>query len=206
VTRKLFVTTGADGRLVVAHARPHGALRADDADQMRAATAAEEYRATWGMDRVLDWFEGQNGFFYLFDSSPDAPTDFTRPANRVVAAWGRSRPDERVGDRRLLRRFPLPDRSARRLDRGHLIALASGGGENVNLVPQATRLNRGWSEQGRRWRQLERLAASQAGVSMFIEVRYDDLSDVPSAFVVRAQAPGGDELTEEFDNRDTPSA
>jgi hypothetical protein len=206
MTRKLFVTTGADGRLVVSHARPHGELGTDDPDQLRAATAAEHYRATWGTDRVLDWFEGQNGFSHLFDSSPDAPTDLTRPANRVVAAWGRSRPDERVGDRRLLRRFPLPARRARQLDRGHLIALASGGGENVNLVPQATRLNRGWSEQGRRWRALERLAASQPGVSMFIEVRYDDLSDVPSTFLVHARAPGGPELTEEFANHDLPTA
>lgn len=205
MTRKLFVTTGADGRLVVTQAWPDDEFRSEDADQMRAAAAADRYRAAWGTDRVLDWFEGQNGFFYLFDSSPDAPTDFTRPANRVVAAWGRSRPNERVGDRRLLRRFPLPHRSARQLDRGHLIALASGGGENVNLVPQATKLNRGWSEEGTRWRALERLAASQAGVSMFIEVRYDGLSDVPSTFIVRVQAPGREELTEEFTNHDADS-
>jgi hypothetical protein len=158
----------------------------------------------WGDDQVLDWFEGQNGFSYLFDSTPDGATDLTRPANRVVAAWGRSRPADRVGDRRLLRRFPLPGRSGRPLDRGHLIALASGGGENVNLVPQATRLNRGWSEQGRRWRALERLAASRPDVTIFVSLRYDDLSDVPSGFEVRVRPPGGDEIVEHFVNHDIP--
>lgn len=115
------------------HARPDSALSAKDALQALVTRAAERYRASWGVDQVLDWFEGQNGFFYLFDSTPDGTTDLTRPANRVVAAWGHSRPDHRVGDRRLLRRFPLPRRDGRPLDRGHLIALASGGGENVNL-------------------------------------------------------------------------
>jgi len=202
MTRKLFVMAGADGRRIVTPARSDTELQSDDVDQLRATTAAQQYRDAWGADRELVWFEAQNGFRYLFDSSPDASTDHAKPANRVVAAWGSSRPDRRVGDRRRLRRFPLPVRRGRPLDRGHLIALASGGGENVNLVPQATRLNRGWSEGGRRWRALERLAASQPGVAMFVEVRYDDLTDVPSSFGVRVSVPGGVELSETFENRD----
>jgi hypothetical protein len=205
MSRKLFVTVGADGRAVVTHARPDSDLRSDDQAQTLAIRAAERYRSAWGESRTLDWFEGQNGFFYLFDTSADGATDFSKPANRVVAAWGRSRPGDRVGDRRLLRRFPLPMRSTRSFDRGHLVALASGGGENVNLVPQATKLNRGWSEQGRRWRALERLAASRPGVSMFIEIRYDNLSDVPCAFAVSVRLPDGDELVDEFVNDDAPA-
>jgi len=92
------------------------------------------------------------------------------PANRVVAAWGASKPSSRVGHRRMLRRFPLSHRPGRRVDRGHLVALASGGGENVNLVPQATRLNRGWSGAGRRWRALERICAGTEGVFLFVTV------------------------------------
>lgn len=205
MTRKLFYTTSAAGRLVVAYAYPAAELRADDPDHGRAMEAADRYLDVWGVDRVIDWFEGQNGFFYLFDTSPDGATDFTRPANRVIAAWGRSRPENRVGDRRVLRRFPLPSRDSRSLDRGHLFALASGGGENVNLVPQATKLNRGWSEQGRRWRALERLAA-KSSVPMFMHVDYEDLSDVPSAFEVRVEAPDGDVIVERFVNHDRPTS
>lgn len=129
---------------------------------------------------------------YLAPRGDDAvigATDFSRPANRVLAAWGTSNPENRIGDRRPLRRFPLPVRN-RSLDRGHLIALASGGGQNVSLVPQASPLNRGWSDQGRRWRSLERYCASTAGAFIFITVLYDDLSDISSSFLYGIEGPG----------------
>jgi hypothetical protein len=88
------------------------------------------------------------------------------------------------------------------LDRGHLIALASGGGENVNLVPQATRLNRGWSDAGRRWRALERICARSSGVFLFVTVSYEDVSDIPSSFEFFVRTPDGAEVVEHFINRD----
>jgi hypothetical protein len=202
MTRRLFVTAGADGKLVVTHARPYDELDRGDRAQGRAAVVAQAYRKRWGHNQVLEWFQGQNFFWYLFDSTPDGATDETRPANRVVAGWGSSNPARRVGDRRVLRGFPLPRGLGRRLDRGHLVALASGGGENVNLVPQATRLNRGWSEAGRRWRALERICAKSEGVFLFVTVLYDDLSDTPSAFEFLVQTPDGVEVVEQFINRD----
>lgn len=205
MARKLFFTTGGDGRLVVTHARPDGELDRADPLQRRAADTADTYREQWGSGQVLDWFEGQNGVRYLFDSTPDGATDLTRPANRVVAAWGLSRPHQRIGDRRMVRRFPLPRRADQAMDRGHLVALATGGGENVNLLPQATRLNRGWSDEGRRWRALERTCASREGVRLFIAVTYADVNDVPSAFEVRVQVPGETEVIEHFTNADRQS-
>jgi len=202
MSKKLFVTTGADGKLVVTHAYSEDELDRGDPGQRRAAVVAQAYRAQWGSDQVLDWFQGQNAFWYLFDSTPEGATDETRPANRVVAAWGSSNPASRVGDRRVLRRFPLPQRPGRRVDRGHLVALASGGGENVNLVPQATMLNRGWSEAGRRWRALERICGGTECVFLFVTVSYDDVSDVPSEFEFLVQPPGGVEVVEQFVNRD----
>jgi len=88
------------------------------------------------------------------------------------------------------------------VDRGHLIALASGGGENVNLVPQAARLNRGWSDAGRRWRALERICAGSEGVFLFVTVLYEDVSDVPSGFEFLVRTPDGVEIVERFINRD----
>jgi hypothetical protein len=200
--RKLFVTTGADGRLVVKEARPASELDVVDAAQGRAADVAAVYQQKWGPTQVLDWFQGQNAFWYLFDSTPEGATDHSRPANRVIAAWGLSRPAMRVGDRRILRGFPLPRHLDRRVDRGHLIALASGGGENVNLVPQAARLNRGWSDAGKRWRALERTCARSEGVFLFVTVLYQDVSDVPSGFEFLVRTPDGVEVVERFINRD----
>lgn len=202
MTRKLFVTTGADGKFVVTRARPVDDLDASDRGQARAAIVAEAYRGRWGRNQVLDWFQGQNAFWYLFDSTPEGATDHTRAANRVVAAWGSSRPAIRVGDRRVLRGFPLPRARGRRIDRGHLVAMASGGGENVNLVPQATKLNRGWSEAGRRWRALERICAGSEGVFLFVTVTYADVSDTPSGFEFLVHTPEGAEVVEHFINRD----
>ena len=202
MSRKLFVTSGADGKRVVTLARPDTVLDRGDPAQCRAGEVGEAYRRLWGRDQILDWFQGQNGFWYLFDSTPEGATDKTRPANRVVAAWGSSRPGSRIGDRRSLRHFPLARRARQLLDRGHLVAMATGGGENVNLVPQARRLNRGWSDAGRRWRALERICAANDSVYLFVTVLYDDLSDIPSAFEFLVQTPDGAEIAEQFINRD----
>lgn len=69
-----------------------------------------------------------------------------------------TKPENRLGDHRLPWSFPLPIRS-RALDRGHLIALASG-----------------------RWRAPEHPSASVSGAFVVVTVRCDDLSDIPSTF------------------------
>jgi hypothetical protein len=46
------------------------------------------------------------------------------------------------------------------------------------------------------------LAASRPGALIFVGVRYDDLSDVPSGFEVRIQLPESDEIIETFVNYD----
>ncbi|MGI9621798.1 MAG: DNA/RNA non-specific endonuclease [Acidimicrobiales bacterium] len=197
--RKVFFTTTADGKVHATPAHPD----TDPDDTTPGATLstefATEYRQRWGADQTLDVFQGQNGFRYLFDSSPSGRTDHAKPANRVVAAWGYSKPDERVGSRNRLRQFPLPPRDEA-LDRGHLIALASGGGENVNIVPQASKLNRGHTSAGKRWRALERRCAATPGVFMFVGLRYTDVSDVPAELEFHIIDPDGTVQVEAFDN------
>ena len=143
---------------------------------------AREYRARWGLDRVIDEFDGGDDFWYLFDSTPSGRTEPDEPAPRVLATWGISKPNTGRGDRRTLRRFPLPPMIHRRFDRGHLIAMSLGAGDYVNLVPQDPALNRGWSNPGRRWRALERYLARHPGTFIFVAVWYSDLTDVPERF------------------------
>ncbi len=204
MTRKVFFTVGADGRTVATAAHPDRDPDDDTPGAELAATVAADYRSRWGADAVLDVFTGQNGLRYLFDSSPAGRTDLDRPANRVLAAWGYSAPDQRVGDRSQLRRFPLPPNTGRALDRGHLIAMAAGGGENVNIVPQASKLNRGHSPDGKRWRDLERHCAAHPGIFMLLSVEYDDLTDIPARFEFRIIDTDGTTRRERFTNRDEP--
>ena len=204
MTRRVFHTVGADGRHVARAVHEPGSDVEDETfgASMSKATA-DVYRRRWGRDRDLVTFRGQNDFRYLFDLSSFGEIVDSVPADRVVAAWGASRPDRRIGSRNAMRRFPLPTRPGQPLDRGHLISLAMGGGENVNLVPQASRLNRGWSEQGKRWRALERLAERTVDLFVYIEVLYDDLTDVPSGFTYRIFDNGEQVADETFRNRDT---
>lgn len=202
MSRRVFFTTTADGKVVAtaAHADPHP----DDASpgQQLATDVAKHYRDRWGAKQDLVFFRGQNEFWYLFDASESGRSDLDLPANRVLASWGYSKPDQRVGSRTRLRGFPIPA-GGQELDRGHLIALASGGGENVNIVPQASRLNRGHSEAGKRWRSLERFCADNPGVFMFVGLEYDDLTDIPARFEFRVCSRDGTWRVERFDNRDS---
>lgn len=183
-------------------------MNAHDDSTTRAAgdewsiDVAAEYRLKWGPERVLDVFRDKNDFWYLFDSTPLGKSDPIEPANRVLAAWGYTKPDDRVGLRSRLRHYPLPPGSEQTRDRGHLIALASGGGEDVNIVPQASRLNRGHSEAGKRWRALERHCAATPGVFIFVGLEYDDTTDVPTRLDVRIVEPDGTHWNETFVNDD----
>lgn len=156
------------------------AVDSDEIGRALSAAVATRYWARWGSAKVLDEFQ-YGRFWYLFDSTPEGKTDPKEPANRVLASWGVSEPDRRFGHRQNLRGFPVPPVN-RKFDRGHLIAMSVGGGDYVNLVPQEPRLNRGWSNAGKRWRSLERAVAADAGAFVFVAVHYDDLTDIPSWF------------------------
>ena len=109
---------------------------------------------------------------YLFDAvSTTAQTG--AGDDRLIAVWGRS---QAAGERDAARQagfIPSPAVwSGAARDRGHFVAHAAGGGLDLNLFPQATRLNRGWSAQGRRWRAMERHAASHPGTPLFVRPSY----------------------------------
>jgi hypothetical protein len=76
-------------------------------------------------------------------------------------------------------------------DRGHLVAHTLGGGLDLNLVPQSSALNRGRSEEGRRWRALEREAAASPGTPLFVRPIYADATWSPSEFEYGLVRGGG---------------
>lgn len=141
-------------------------------------------------------------FVYLFDTAPTSSGTEGSGDDRVVVVWGRSSAPATRRDRGRLAGFiPVPDSwSGRGRDRGHLVAHALGGGLDLNLFPQDSALNRGRSEEGRRWRALEREAAASPGTPLFVRPIYADATWSPTEFdygLVR----GGGLHVERFQNR-----
>ncbi|HMJ48173.1 MAG TPA: DNA/RNA non-specific endonuclease [Ferruginibacter sp.] len=64
-------------------------------------------------------------------------------------------------------------------DKGHFIAHGFGGPIDVNLFPQRRDINRGWYEEGKPYRQMERYVAANPGTFVFSRPIYNDLSFCP---------------------------
>lgn len=119
----------------------------------------------------------QSGATYVFDLASAVGAEHE---DRTVAAWTVT--PARVGRRDVSyqRGFPLPpDPDGTAVDRGHVIPHLSGGEFGPNIVRQHRALNRGWSEQGRRFRTLEREAAA-AGSFYFGHLLYEDDTAYPA--------------------------
>lgn len=134
------------------------------------------YVATTSWEPVLLEVE-QGSVKFLFDAAPtlNSVDGDGRASDRVVGVWGRSAAPTAGRDRGRLGGF-LPDASrwsGRDRDRGHLVAHAAGGGLDMNLIPQASMLNRGRSPAGRRWRSMEKHAARHPGAPLFVCPVYD---------------------------------
>jgi hypothetical protein len=65
------------------------------------------------------------------------------------------------------------------MDRGHFVAHAAGGGMDVNFFPQAKGLNRGTTERGKAWKDMERQIIAYPGTPLFVRPIYDDASWCP---------------------------
>jgi hypothetical protein len=102
-------------------------------------------------------------------------------AERTVLAVARPEPPEQSRDGAYQHGYPLPDRlGGRPVDRGHFIPYTAGGLFGPNLFVQDRALNRGWSSDGRLYRELERSAVAAAPKSMlFVRPLYADDSDIP---------------------------
>jgi hypothetical protein len=134
---------------------------------------------------------------------------FDRTDERVVVAYGLSTRPEKPRDLSRMRRFPNVSIGVNRVmgdlafpvDRGHFISHAAGGELDINLFPQRRELNRGWSEEGKLYRKMERLAAHHPGTFHFHRARYDDDTWIPST--LQYGVLGEDETwwIEDFENK-----
>jgi hypothetical protein len=121
---------------------------------------AERYERQWP-SCSLTQFEQSNAT-YLFDL---ASAVGAAQEDRTVAAWAVT--PSAIGERDVSyqRGFPLPpDPDGTPVDRGHSISHLSGGEFGPNIFRQHRALNRGWSEEGKRFRALEREAAATPGL------------------------------------------
>lgn len=139
----------------------------------------------------------QHGATYLFD--------LARPPReeRTVAAWATTPATIARRDASYQRGFPLsPDQDGTPVDRGHLIPHLSGGEFGPNIFRQHRALNRGWSEEGKRFRALEREAAAP-GAFYYACLLYEDETAYPTA--IESGLLRGSELhVERFRNRFPP--
>lgn len=118
-----------------------------------------------------------NGYTFLFDQ---ASAGAGVHADRTVYAWGLSVLSTRPRDAAYQRGYPSPNgRSERDLDKGHMIPNQVAGEYGPNIYPQDRALNRGWSAEGKRYRALEREAAT-AGTWFACRLLYTDDSDFPT--------------------------
>ena len=101
--------------------------------------------------------------------------------DRVVAVLGSSAAPTELRDRGRMRGW-LGDNAdivGATRDKGHFIAHCIGGGLDVNVFSQDRKLNRGWSDEGKLYREMERYCQQQPGTFCFSRPIYTDESSVP---------------------------
>lgn len=120
----------------------------------------------------------QSGATYLFDL---ASAVGAAQEDRTVAAWATTPLGIGKRDESYQREFPLqPDPDGTPVNRGHLIPHLSGGEFGPNIFRQHRTLNRGWSDQGKRFRALEREAAATPGTFYYGHLLYEDDTAYPT--------------------------
>jgi hypothetical protein len=157
---------------------------------------AARYESVHG-ECALHEFE-QSGAVYLFDL---ASTAGLAQEDRTVAAWAVTPAAVKHRDVSYQRGYPMPAcDDGRAVDRGHLIPHLSGGEFGPNIFRQVRALNRGWYEDGKRYRSLEREAATTPGTFYFGYLIYIDDSAYPSETEI-GLLRGPSLIVERFNNR-----
>jgi hypothetical protein len=137
---------------------------------------AERYEHQFPDSSLLQFV--QSGATYLFDLASAMGAE---QEDRTVAAWTITPATVGQRDVSYQRGFPLPpDPDGTLADRGHLIPHLSGGEFGPNIFRQRRDLNRGWSSQGKRFRALEREAATTPGTFYFGHLLYEDGTAYPT--------------------------
>lgn len=130
-----------------------------------------------------------------------------RQEDRVIAVYGLSAPPKAKRDAARMRGYlgKTGEVFGEGYDKGHFIAHSAGGDilDSVAWFPQERRLNRGWSEPGSRYRQMETFCADNPGTFMFSRPIYHGRTFWP-AFLEFGILRNGALEVEAFDNRRAP--
>ena len=150
------------------------------------------------------------GFEYLFDCYSELEASGAVPydkyiEDRLVAVYGRSHANMRLRESSRIKAWLGPTRcflgSGR--DKGHFIAHSIGGlvdGFEINLFSQLRSLNRGWSLEGKLFRQMEQYCASNPGTFVFNRPFYSDSTNRPSMIELGLLKKDGQFWVECFQN------
>jgi hypothetical protein len=130
-------------------------------------------------------------------------------AERVVLVFGLSAAPHGRREASRIRGFPDPnpsmqgvDASGALADRGHFVAHSAGGPLDMNLFPQRRDLNRGWSQQGRKYRAMEQYLADHPGTFFYHRPIYADGTWVPAELELAILRPDEGWSVGLFSNRD----
>lgn len=130
-------------------------------------------------------------FDYIYDHYPVLQPKDSEPCNnpsiepRLVAVFGRSAPHKRARDDYRLKGWVGATEKTFGLnwDKGHFIAHSIGGavdGLEANVFVQRRDLNRGWSAEGKKFREMENYCASNPNTFCFCRPFYGDQSARPA--------------------------
>lgn len=127
---------------------------------------------------------------YLYDNYSYLEARGTVPydptiEDRVVAVCGRSKPQPKLRDDYRLRGWVGVTEKiyGSRFDKGHYIAHSIGGAvdrSEMNVFVQRRDLNRGWSQEGKLYRAMEKYCVLHPGTFCFTHPLYEDQSSIPS--------------------------
>ena len=158
---------------------------------------------------IVRWRRGS--FEYIYDdyasleAKGGVPYDPKAEA-RLVAALGRSVPQKTVRDDYRLRGWVggTEKMFGQGWDKGHFIAHSIGGaveGLEANVFVQRRELNRGWSKEGRRFREMEKYCVLNPGTFCFSRPLYADQTAKPAFLEYGVLKRDGDLWVARFDNR-----
>jgi hypothetical protein len=119
----------------------------------------------------------QGEAIYVFDLA-DGSGAVHEP--RTLGAWTFARTPDVPRDLSYQRGYPNEVVGERATDRGHLIPFTAGGLLGPNVYIQDRALNRGWSDDGKKYRRIER-AAVAAEAFFFCALIYGDDTAYPFA-------------------------
>jgi len=152
-----------------------------------------------------------NNFSFIYDAYTWLESAGTVPydpykESRLVAVLGLTDPSKKVRDDYRLKGWvgPTEEIYGSRWDKGHFIANSIGGAVDrleINVFVQRRDLNRGWSAEGRRYREMEKYCVLNPGTFCFSRPIYTDETSRPAFLEYGLLKATGELWVELFDNR-----